>query len=354
MQVLDIGSGKSAINSVMRSNMLNIGLPGGMFGTPGDPYNFEGLLDLYPAAVGYSLRRLTAYATRAISVRNDSAVTIDIGFIVGGAQDGELDTVALLAHCGAGNGYVVKWYNQQTNGSSGNFVQVTAAQQPRIVTAGSVLTRYGKPMIQMATTSQYLYCENLGLFRNRNYNRLYFTLSKPDNTGYTNLVPLSVKNNDVPAHRCLIEFGGSLGSNRSLFCMAKPTNSTYVEDADHWYFFGGTVSDSDLAFNGSISTVNVLMNWNSAASGVSAVGGKRQSLTTKHSTGATTTSSDTGTADINTLDADASIFTLGGYWNGAAITLVSALLGYNELILYTDTTQHSNDAAINAALAAYY
>lgn len=32
MQVLDIGSGKSAINSVMRSNMLNIGLPGGLFG----------------------------------------------------------------------------------------------------------------------------------------------------------------------------------------------------------------------------------------------------------------------------------------------------------------------------------
>ena len=311
---------------------------------------FIGLLDLYPATVGYSLRRLTGGATRAVAVRNDSNVTVDIGFL----PSGELDTVALLAHCGAGNGYVVKWYNQETNGASGNFVQVTAAQQPRIVTAGVVLTRYGKPMIQMATTSQYLYCEDLTIFRNKNYNRMYFTLSKPSNTGYTNLVPFSAKNNDVPAHRCLIEFGASIGSNRALFCMAKPTNSIYVEDADHWYFFGGTVSDSDTAFNSSISTVNIMMNWHAANSGVPVDTGKRQSRTIRHESDVITPAWDAGTADNNTLDADASIITLGGYWNGSVITLVSTLLGYNEFVLYGDATQHANNAAIEANLQTYY
>jgi hypothetical protein len=104
---------------------------------------FARLLDLYSgAAAAYSLRQLSSeYEGYAIKVRNSSNQELDIGF----DSNGELDTVTLLNHCGAGDGFVTKWYDQSGNGY--DATQTTAANQPQIVSSGSVITQGGKPAV---------------------------------------------------------------------------------------------------------------------------------------------------------------------------------------------------------------
>ena len=106
------------------------------------------LLDDYSgAAAAYSLRLLrSAYTGSAIEVRNDSGTHLDIGFV-----DNELDTATLLTHCGSGNGTVSKWYDQSGNGN--DATQSTAANQPQIVSSGSVLTKYGQPNLELNVDS---------------------------------------------------------------------------------------------------------------------------------------------------------------------------------------------------------
>jgi hypothetical protein len=106
--------------------------------------SFVGLLDLYPsAAAAYSLRKLrAAYTGSAIRVRRSSDNTEqDIGF-----SSGNLDTSALTTFCSGTDGFVTTWYDQ--SGNANNAVQTTAANQPKIVSAGSVLLFNGKPTIK--------------------------------------------------------------------------------------------------------------------------------------------------------------------------------------------------------------
>lgn len=106
--------------------------------------SFVGLLDDYPnAAAAYSLRKLrSAYTGSAIRVRRSSDNTEqDIGF----TATGNLDTTALTTFCGAGNGFVTTWYDQ--SGNSNNATQTTAANQPQIVSSGSVILENTKPTI---------------------------------------------------------------------------------------------------------------------------------------------------------------------------------------------------------------
>lgn len=106
---------------------------------------FVGVIDAVgiDAQVAYSTRKLrAAYTGSAIRVRRSSDNTeLDIGF-----SNNELDTAALLAHCGAGNGFIVTWYDQ--SGNSRDVTQATAGNQPQIVSSGSVLTLGSKPTAQ--------------------------------------------------------------------------------------------------------------------------------------------------------------------------------------------------------------
>jgi len=102
---------------------------------------FIGLLDLYPnAAAAYSLRKLrTAYSGNAVRVRKEvSAVSseTDIGFLA----DGSLDTTTLLTFASdadSGDVFVVTWYDQSL---ANDATQGTAANQPKIVSGGSLVT----------------------------------------------------------------------------------------------------------------------------------------------------------------------------------------------------------------------
>jgi len=102
------------------------------------------LLDDYSgAAAAYSLRKLrSGYSGSAIKVRRSSDNTEqDIGFV-----DNELDTSTLATFCSGTDGFVKTWYDQSGNGN--DATQTTAADQPKIVSSGSVITENGKPSVQ--------------------------------------------------------------------------------------------------------------------------------------------------------------------------------------------------------------
>jgi len=100
------------------------------------------LLDDYPGAeMAISLRKLTnAYTGSAIEVNNGTSL-LDIGFV-----DGELDTAAIIAHCGASNGTIRTWYDQSGNGN--DFIQDISTHQPKIYSGllGTIYMEKGKPI----------------------------------------------------------------------------------------------------------------------------------------------------------------------------------------------------------------
>ena len=101
------------------------------------------LLDTYTgSAAAYSLRKLrTAYTGDAVEVYAGTNGTADIGFNI----FGELDTVALAAHCGTQIGTVQTWYDQ--SGSGNNAINGNTGSQPQIWDGSGVVTQNGKPTI---------------------------------------------------------------------------------------------------------------------------------------------------------------------------------------------------------------
>jgi hypothetical protein len=103
------------------------------------------LLDTYTsAAAAYSLRKLrSAYTGSAIRVRRSSDNTeTNIGF----SSSFGLDTTSLSSFCSGTNGFVTTWYDQ--SGNARNATQTTAANQPQIVSSGSILTLNSKPILR--------------------------------------------------------------------------------------------------------------------------------------------------------------------------------------------------------------
>lgn len=101
------------------------------------------LVESFAIDYAFALRKLSVDATYAIQVRNGSGALMDIGF----NSLGNLDTNLLLEHCGAGNGYVAKWYNQGLNKEPLYMEQTSVGYQPMIVTSGSVSNKNGHPTI---------------------------------------------------------------------------------------------------------------------------------------------------------------------------------------------------------------
>jgi hypothetical protein len=112
--------------------------------TGGDIAPFSGAFGMY------SFRQITSNAPYCINVRRDS----DNTFLQIGWKNNVLDTAALLAFVGAGNGFIQAWYDQSGNGQS--VVQITNGNQPYIVSAGALLTMGGKPCARWLTGAEYL------------------------------------------------------------------------------------------------------------------------------------------------------------------------------------------------------
>ncbi len=108
--------------------------------------NTTAILDGLPTpAAAYGLRKLrSAYAGPLVQVRRSDNATQDIGALA----NGNLNETALTTFCGSSNCFVQTWYDQSGNGL--NAVQPTAAQQPSLVSAGTILRMGTRPALYIA------------------------------------------------------------------------------------------------------------------------------------------------------------------------------------------------------------
>jgi hypothetical protein len=110
------------------------------------------LLDDYTGATaGYSLRNLTnSWTSSDVVLVRRSSDSAESGFTATEVSDGTMLT--WVGTGGTDNGFVKTWYDQ--SGNANNATQSTAANQPKIVSSGSVILVNGKPNVQFTNTSQ--------------------------------------------------------------------------------------------------------------------------------------------------------------------------------------------------------
>ena len=101
-------------------------------------------------AYAYAARQLrAAHSTALLRVRRSSDnAEQDIQ-----AAAGTLDTSALLAFAGAGDAFVVTWYDQ--TGNDRHLTQATAARQPRIVSGGVVDVVNTRPTVNLIAANSH-------------------------------------------------------------------------------------------------------------------------------------------------------------------------------------------------------
>ena len=103
------------------------------------------LIDSYSgAAAAYSLRNLSTSTTNVVKVRR-SGDDAELDFTADEVSDGTL-AAWVVAGGGTEDGFVTTWYDQ--SGNANNATQATAANQPKIVDSGSVITQGSKPIIK--------------------------------------------------------------------------------------------------------------------------------------------------------------------------------------------------------------
>ena len=150
----------------------------GIISRPTSAPAFTGILDTYTGAdVAYSAaRRLaTAYTGALIRVRRSSDNTEqDIGY----DSNNVLDESALTSFVGANNGFITTWYDQ--SGNARNSIQSTAANQPQIVSSGSILKENSKPIIYFDGTDSLNLPSNIDY---SNVNSSFFITYKKTSTG---------------------------------------------------------------------------------------------------------------------------------------------------------------------------
>jgi hypothetical protein len=113
--------------------------------------------NLFSSAVAaYSLRNLNLSLSNVVKVRRSND-NVESDFTAN-----EITNGTLAAWVGAGNnGHVVTWYDQTGNGQ--NLTQSVAANQPIIVSNGSVVQGNSKPSIDFSSTSHLLATNLTGL-----------------------------------------------------------------------------------------------------------------------------------------------------------------------------------------------
>lgn len=259
------------------------------------------LLDSYPnAAVAYSLRKLRLlYTGAAIRVRRSSDNTEqDIGF----SGSYQLDISSLISFCGSGSGFVTTWYDQSGNGR--NAIQTTAANQPQIVSSGSVLNQNSKPSVYFQDSTDRLVCVSSG--------------STTNNT----MVTVSKFNTPLTGYRVIMSIGAT---SSSCYALLGWGNSPYQR---------GIYSVNTQSLNGNYTSNQEI--WGSTTQTSSAklwVNGANQTITN---------STQTYTANLNEIN-------LGNDEFG------SALRGNLQEAIYWNTTQSdTNLIAINTNQNSYY
>jgi hypothetical protein len=236
----------------------------------GDANGFDG------TSVVYSLRRVNhIYGGAAIRVVNDSDVEADIGF----DSNHELDTTALLSHCGSGDGYLVKWYDQAKGGSTGDGNDATwdsstsySSRKPQIVSAGSVITDNGKPCLETIDAGMVMDEQ----FSASNEYDLFFVAQKTLNNNNHGMIWGTQTGNDcrvwLTDYRMNLEVNngennsdgfGDAGANTFWYQMGQfifnvRRDSSDVNTAQR----NDVVGDTNYTRNGAMKTDRILNAWN--------------------------------------------------------------------------------------------
>lgn len=199
------------------------------------------LLEEYPnAAAAYSLRALTSDAGPVVRVRRSSDNT-EQDFSATDINDGSLETF-----CGSGDGFVTTWYDQ--SGNSNDATQTTTSEQPKIVSAGSLIVENGQPAIDFDGTTDYLTVTQLAAVNNTSFSA--FNVSSPT---IDNGIILSIGNAGSSREFTLLEsiivsqIGNGSGSQLQLSSSLTATGVSFLRST---HVSNGTASNYD---NGSLS-----------------------------------------------------------------------------------------------------
>jgi len=109
-----------------------------------EPVNSELLADYPGASAAYSLRNLINTTTNVVRVRRSNDNT-EQDFTATDITDGTLATF-----CSGTDGFVATWYDQ--SGYGNDATQLTASEQPKLVSNGVVELDNGKPCLRYDTT----------------------------------------------------------------------------------------------------------------------------------------------------------------------------------------------------------
>ena len=190
------------------------------------------LVQVPGAAAAYSLRRLTLANTAVVRVRKDSDNT-EQDFRSEEIEDGSLETF-----CGSSDGLVTTWYDQSGNGN--DATQTTASDQPKIVSAGVLVTENGRPAIDFTNTKRLLLSDALNT---STFNTMFevFKTRKMAN-------PI---NNDLRNGHYLIEDG--LNDTRGTFLPLETNSSMFINNEEQL-----NPTNNDIFDNSSSSGLTII------------------------------------------------------------------------------------------------
>jgi hypothetical protein len=148
------------------------------------------LLDSYGgSAAAYSLRALSsAYVGPLVRVRRASD---NAEQDIYANYDGTLNTSSLESFCSGTDGFVETWYDQ--SGNANDATQTSAADQPQIVSSGSVILEGGKPSLDFDGSDDFL---NLTSSISTNVNYTAFQVLKRSATGTLSITLAGVNPQD--------------------------------------------------------------------------------------------------------------------------------------------------------------
>lgn len=262
---------------------------------------FSYLLDTYTgAAAAYSLRDLRSnYGGPVVRVRRSSD-SLEQNFTANQILNNELTTF-----CGAGNGFVATWYDQSGNGR--HATQTTTANQPQIVSSGSLVQTNSKPALDYNGTSHRLVVPTIAF----NMNALSVNIVAKADASTSQIAFASIDPNRVYA----------------------PLLSSGV------YYVGYAASMTTFNFGSSSLTAQYLVQLNAGSSTANAW---------RNGTASTAVSSSSATEagtdiTVGSYDKRTGERTTNSFWDGTI----------QEVIFYT-SDQTSNQTAIASNINAHY
>jgi len=278
------------------------------------------LLDTYPgAAAAYSVRKLrTAYTGNAIRVRRSSDnAEQNIGFVAG-----NLDTTALTTFCSGTNGFVTTWYDQSGNGN--DATQSTAANQPQIVSSGSVINVNSKPCLQFDNTIQQFLSYSTALWTYTGNSTLFHTSTN--------------RNSGSSQYGSVISQGGGAGMSAIGIQWQQFPNSTTQANTDV-FAPGGMSTSGTQSVNTQYLATFQWQNWSTHQTNgntIIAINGVNQSLT---SYGASPSGLNPSPLYIGSFNA----------------TGTGSFLGdIQEIVVYTSVFSQSNIDGAESNINSYY